>query len=371
MIFDIICVNPRYYPRLPAEASAQAGLSASILSEARNKVLYKQVLMKEVLETTKFAVEKSKFVHINLEAINKVAGQWKKENWQLPPWDFGYHFFDNSPRTLTYFFILDSINFSFWTQKPHQKYRRVYQGKELGGHDSLALSLKLAFQRHNPIEKIEHLIKIRKGEFLKILGGKGELPLLEKRLHVLHQNALILKKKFQGEFAHAVEQAKGDVLKLVELLITNFPSFNDATKYPNFAHDREQSYGIAFYKRAQLLVNDIYTVFKGEGLGKFTDMDKLTAFADYKIPQILRHWSILEYEKRLASKVDAKIQLQKSSREEIEIRASTIWAVEYLKEELEKQGISLESREIDWFLWKRAREEKGMKPHHRVRTIYY
>lgn len=336
-----------------------------------------------VLETTKRVIEKSAYISINREAISTIARQWKKEHWQLPPWDFSYHFFDGSERTLTYLFLLDSINFSFWPSsassyakasedkkatkgkqtKLLRKYRRTYGGKKLEGYNALAFSLKLAFLKKHPIEKPEYLLRLKKGEFLNLLDGKGKLPLLEKRLNILHQHALVLKKKFAGNFANVVKEAKSDATMLVSLLVTNFPSFND---FANFEGEN-----VDFYKRAQLLVNDIATIYRGKGMGEFKHLDSLTAFADYKLPQILRHWGILEYQKPLAKMIDAQKQLRKGSREETEIRASTIWAVEFLKEALAREGIAIESREIDWLLWKRAKEEKGMKPYHRIRTIYY
>ncbi len=146
-----------------------------------------------VLETTKFVIEKSERVSINRDAIEKIARQWKKEKWEIPPWDFSYHFFDGSERTLTYLFILDSINFSFWTDKKEQKYRRPYQSREIDGYNALALSLKLAFLQKHPVEKTAHLLILRKGDFYKLLDGKGNLPLLEKRLNCKRVRAKKLK----------------------------------------------------------------------------------------------------------------------------------------------------------------------------------
>lgn len=317
----------------------------------------------QILQSTTFVVEKSEFVKINEDAIKKVAQRLKEEKWQLPQWDKNYHFFDNSARTLAYFFILDSINFSFWSKKKDQKYRIRHQGKNINGYNSLALSLKMAFSRHHPIEKNEYLIKITKSELLKLLNGKGKLALLEKRLHILHQNALIIKKHFNGEIKNVFDKAHNDAIALLDILIKYFPSFRDEALY--------KRKNILFYKRAQILINDLYAAFGGKGLGAFTNMDTLTAFADYKIPQILRHWDIFSYTPSLAKKIDAKIELKKNSPEELEIRANTIWAVEYLKEELKVLGIDLQSREIDWLLWKKASSEKGMKPYHRVRTVFY
>ena len=42
---------------------------------------------------------------------------------------------------------------------------------------------------------------------------------------------------------------------------------------------------------------------QGKGLGEFHDIHKLTMFADYRVPVVLRQLGILEYSQALASKV--------------------------------------------------------------------
>jgi hypothetical protein len=39
---------------------------------------------------------------------------------------------------------------------------------------------------------------------------------------------------------------------------------------------------VAIYKRAQILIGDIWACFHGEGLGYFSDIDTITMFADYR-----------------------------------------------------------------------------------------
>lgn len=47
-------------------------------------------------------------------------------------------------------------------------------------------------------------------------------------------------------------------------------------------------------------------------------------FADYRVPQILRHVDIFDYSPGLAAKIDQEIELPYSSPEEVEIRAATV-----------------------------------------------
>lgn len=39
---------------------------------------------------------------------------------------------------------------------------------------------------------------------------------------------------------------------------------------------------VAIYKRAQILIADIWSSFRGTGFGEFHDIDTITMFADYR-----------------------------------------------------------------------------------------
>jgi len=147
-------------------------------------------------------------------------------------------------------------------------------------------------------------------------------------------------------------------------LAEKLPSFQDVAKY--LGHE------VFFYKRAQIFAADLYGTFDGKDRGGFIDMDKLTAFADYKLPQVLRHLGILRYARALTQKVDQKVFVESGSNEEVEIRANTIWAVEMIRRELNKQGEDLRSFEIDWILWNRSQDQSfNVKPYHRTVTTFY
>ena len=60
---------------------------------------------------------------------------------------------------------------------------------------------------------------------------------------------------------------------------------------------------------------------QGEGLGEFYDIDKLTMFADYRVPVVLRELGILDYSPALAEKV--QIETPNCSRDESWVMTST------------------------------------------------
>lgn len=78
-------------------------------------------------------------------------------------------------------------------------------------------------------------------------------------------------------------------------------------------------------------------------------------FADYRVPQILRHVDIFEYSEDLSQKIDNEVELPYSSTDEVEIRACTVIAVEMILDliklnEVLKDKIKY-SYEVDWLLW--------------------
>jgi len=180
----------------------------------------------------------------------------------------------------------------------------------------------------------------------------------------LQENYKILKNKHNGKFSTIVETCDYDALRILSELVDNFPSFKDEAEY--------RGRKIAFYKRAQILIGDLCCAFNGKKWGNLKNSDKITVFADYKVPQILRGYKILEYAESLVNKIDSKELMYFGRGEEVEIRANTIWAGEFIKEELRKNGINMRSFEIDWVLWNQAQEMGvDLKPHHLTETIFY
>jgi hypothetical protein len=101
-------------------------------------------------------------------------------------------------------------------------------------------------------------------------------------------------------------------------------------------------------------------------------MEELTAFADYKLPQVLRHVGALIYSQGLAGKVDLMMPLEPGSEEEIEIRANTVWAVELICQEIKRLGNEVRASEIDWLLWNLGQDDEfRAKPYHRTVTTFY
>lgn len=278
-----------------------------------------------------------------------------------PAWNTEYHYYDGTERTLSYLFLLDALNFSFWGTP---RWSISYRGAALDGYWALAASLKRAMEEGVPLWDAEYLASISPVELATVLRGEGEIPMFVERWRNTRELGRVLSARFRGSPALVVEEAAGSAPRLALTVAESFSSFQDTTIY--------ESAAVNFFKRAQIVVADIYGAFGGRGWGSFNNLSELTAFADYKLPQILRTWGILKYDAQLAKRVDSRKPLAKDSPEEIEIRAATLWGVELLREALAEAGRILTSTQVDWFLWTSSHHlGPRTKPYHLTRTVYY
>ena len=78
----------------------------------------------------------------------------------------------------------------------------------------------------------------------------------------------------------------------------------------------------------QILVADIWGCFEGKGMGQFDDIDAITMFADYRVPQILNYFEVIKYDEELLKVLNSNTYIEPGSELEIEIRGCSIWGVE-------------------------------------------
>lgn len=189
----------------------------------------------------------------------------------------------------------------------------------------------------------------------------------------------MLEHNFGGSFINLVKQADHSGARLVNLLVEHFPCFRDESSF----------YGkrVRFYKRAQILVADLWACFNGEGYGQFDDIETLTIFADYRIPQMLHSLGCLMYSPPLESRIRRLSKIENGENCEIELRGNSIWCVELIRRQIVSQYPEAKNRVnailIDFFLYdlckEREREieqpemdiDNEMMPHHRTRSIWY
>jgi hypothetical protein len=206
------------------------------------------------------------------------------------------------------------------------------------------------------------------------------IPNVIERVRLLNELGIALLVWHSGSATKFIEKADKSADMLVHLILQYFTGFRDT------AVDSKKGRWVAFYKRAQILVADLWAALGNGGLGdkleiplcNFYDMDKITTFADYRVPQLLRNLGIMEYSKELGDMVDNGVEITAFCMDELYIRSATVVAVDLLVKSVQKLIQSdkndINAVKMDWFLWNVGElldREGQLKKHHKVRTIYY
>ncbi|CAH1264713.1 C9orf64 [Branchiostoma lanceolatum] len=163
-----------------------------------------------------------------------------------------------------------------------------------------------------------------------------EMPLLQERVNNLQEAGKVLKEKFDGSFVNCIKKCGGSAQKLLSLVVSNFSSYRDEAMYKDKT--------VAIYKRAQILIADIWSCFEGQGYGSFDDISSITMFADYRIPQALLFFGALEYSQPLLDKINNNHMFTSGEREEVEIRGCSIWAVKVSTGQSAKFNIQMKTQ---------------------------
>ena len=294
--------------------------------------------------------------------------QWDEEAWHYQP-PLAWNASIRRERIALYILALDAINFCFWplpgfeydnlacslsemASQDHAEQEKLADDKV---SDSFCLSAK-SLSQMTP-EKMKELFETYDKQSLSP-------PDIETRCRLWNQVGSVLLERFAGSAWSLIESAGGSATKLVQLLIDHFEGFRDF----RVVGDDD----LYFLKRAQICVGDWNASLEL----KLEDLGELTTFADYRVPQLLRHYGIMQYSEHLATRIDNKQEIVLNSDEEDSIRAATVVSVEWIVQELQKLAPTKvwTAVETDWYLWQvgeRMQNQGELLPHHRVRTIYY
>lgn len=357
-------------------------------------------------------------VSMDIGALEGFASKLAAECPEPAAWDDNdVHYSDDArgkgSLTISYVMVLDTLNFSFWPSSTELEY------------DVLARCLRDVLRKRPVAFSASHL-KVVTEDDLAQWFAPHVLPNLPTRAAFLRELGWMLDRYCSGDPLRLLKAARHSAVALCDLLIAYLPNLRDEAVYADPGQPGSAQ-RVFFYKRAQIMVADMWAAFgrqtcsasaaassasraspvnlsgrstpkqaqsedPGSGTGIstpsserlhpacFYDIDRLTCFADYRIPQLLRGRGVLLYEPALAQAVDAKQMIPAGSTHELEIRACTVTAVEALRALLlERHAVRLTSIELDWRLWqigeKEActgdRELAKTSPHHRTDTVFY
>jgi hypothetical protein len=254
-----------------------------------------------------------------------------------PQLDPAAHYLDGSEEDVATFLVcLDTINFgSGW-------WPTIRKRPGMSGYFTMATSLAECFRAEGAWTSTQ-LRAMRTEEIADVLGQSRDHELM-----ALYAQALRgLGRWLDGRaMLQAVAAAGGSAERLAEDLATGMAMFDDR----------------GFYKRAQIVASDLALA----GVARFTDLDRLTIFADNLVPHVLRCDGVLRYDEKLAQHIDAE-RLLRMGPQEREIRGCAVHACELIARRL---GVSAHT--LDHWLWQRGQApEYKAHPRHRCRTVYY
>jgi Potential Queuosine, Q, salvage protein family len=273
----------------------------------------------------------ARWVSIELDALGAISVA------PPPALDPERHYLEGSPEDVgAYMLTLDAINFGSgwfptlrkrpgcsgyftvaWALADHWRSRGAWSAAELRALDASAVADVLGQDRGHELMALFAQALRSLGEFL---GDRSALQV--------------------------VREADGSAAGFASMLASGMPFFDDR----------------GFWKRAQIAPNDLALA----GVAEFSDLDRLTIFADNLVPHVLRVDGVLRYDARLARRIDSG-ELLPPGPEEREIRACAVHACELIS-----QRTGIPPRELDVALWNRGQEARYKAvPRHRTRTVFY
>ncbi len=288
-------------------------------------------LLEEVRQSCAAIASRARHVQIDVSAFSapEAVGQ--------PGLDPERHYLEGARADVTaYMLTLDAINFgSGW-------FPTLRKRPGCSGYYTVAWALADHWRESGPWTAAE-LRDLDAATVARVLGQDPGHELMS-----LYASALRDLGTFLGERGapELVSAANGSAERLASMLAAGMPFFDDP----------------GFYKRAQIAPNDLVLA----GVAQFSDLDRLTIFADNLVPHVLRVDGVLRYAPALAARIDAG-ELLPPGEEEREIRACALHACEQIAARIE-----VPPRVLDTWLWNRgqAPEYKAI-PRHRTRTVFY
>jgi hypothetical protein len=249
-----------------------------------------------------------------------------------------------------FWLTLDSINFgSGW-------FPTLRKRDGLSGYNTIALAWREHHVAHGPLAP-QQLTCLDATAVAAMLGQDPGHELMA--LYALSLNDLGARLRDAGGVTAAIDDADGSAIAFAGRLGC-WDCFADVSRY-----DRLE---VPFLKRAQIAAADLYRA----GSARFTDLDRLTMFADNLVPHVLRLDGVLHLDPGLVARIESGQLIEHDSREEIELRACALHTVELIVAALQRTGAAVTAAAVDQLLWNRGQEPRYKAvPRHRSRCTAY
>ncbi len=255
---------------------------------------------------------------------------------------------DERERVAAFWLTLDAVNFgSGWFPTLRKRDGR-------SGHHTIATGLAERFERDGAWSAAE-LAEMRIEEIAAAVGQSPAHELMALFASSLRDLGSHVAADADGRFA-GIADAGGHSAVALARRLGAWPSFADSSRYAELE--------VPFLKRAQIVAADLGR----SGVVRFDDLDQLTMFADNLVPHVLRLDGVLRFDDGLVRRIAREELIAHGSREEIEIRACALHAVELIV--AARPGTC--AAEIDQLLWARGGEPRYKAvPRHRSRCTAY
>lgn len=251
-------------------------------------------------------------------------------------------------RAAAYWLTLNAINFgSGWfptLRKPDGR----------SGYGTISGALARHVARVGTWSAAE-LAEMNPGTIAAVLGQDPEHELMTLFAHSLTDLGNHVASSYGGSFAQVVDSASGSAVCLARRL-GSWPCFADLAVYEEFE--------LPFLKRAQIAAADL----ERAGVARFSDVERLTMFADNLVPHVLRLDGVLVFDPELVGRIKRAELIEPDSPEEVEIRAAAVHAVELIV--AARPGAR--AADVDQLLWERGQGASyKASPRHRCRCTAY
>jgi len=234
-------------------------------------------------------------------------------------------------------FLLKSIDFRIWEFPENWKFK-----SESGFFGLMERMIELI--------KITSFKNIKFSNFRKAISPKEGLSLAKLRYKIF-KLSLSKIRKYDGNFDNYFEENN----KAFDFCFNLF----DLEKYKDFYKN------FYFLKPNQLLYLE-YVLAKGFKNKYSDELENLTIFADYKIPQIFINFGLIKIPSKYLKKIKEGGIIKKFSLFENELRFASILLGEEISRKLE-----IPSYKVDNILWWFSNKIKLKIPAPKVKTIFY
>jgi len=323
-----------------------------------------------ILQSVLPVIKRSRHVSTSGDAVASVARWMAYEQFSIPndsgtgPFDMG----SDPDRLFDVNLFVAALNFAFTDFDSSIKFSCDYQGHTWSDSEAMFARIHAAINAGTDLFSGEFLATVTRQDLARIFAGDIELPMLDERVQILNEVGATLVDQYDGAFHKFVRScapamyAQGD--GLMERLVGEFPRFNDVSTY----HGQE----VQFHKLPQLALWSMHRALCRSGEWILSDIEDMTAFADYIVPVALRLMGIIAYAPDLEASIAAGEMIARDSDEEIEIRAHTIYATALLTDainEIRPANAQVVVPQIDFRLWNAYHATSW--PHHLTRTVMY